>query len=280
MVIPGTASVFSLNSGTQKSWITSSVLTRKSTWRPLGSTSWLTLHPAVVGVGEAPGELLAGHVHHQRVGLLGLDVVQDHPAVDGQRRDDDEGDRDPDDLEAGVAVDGLAVAQVAGLGLERDDRVDDHRHHQHEDRHRDDQQDVVERVDVRRGRGGLRPGTSRSAGRSRCRRWWPARSGPRSRAGAAASPSPSNTTLAETRFATLQIEAGAWHPPDARILVRRPSWRPRLRGRWRAGCRGGGGRPWRTAPAGGSRRRWPPRSPARRWPAAGAAACSIRTRWR
>ena len=40
MVRPGTASDLSRNSGTQKEWITSLVLIRKSTGRSSGSTSW------------------------------------------------------------------------------------------------------------------------------------------------------------------------------------------------------------------------------------------------
>ena len=49
-----------------------------------------------------------------------------------------------------------AVAHVAGHGAEADDAVDRDRHHEHEDRHRADQQDVVDGVDlVRRARRGV-----------------------------------------------------------------------------------------------------------------------------
>ena len=87
-------------------------------------------------------------------GLLRLQVVEHDPAVDRERRDEDERDRHPDDLEARVSVDRRAVAHVARAGAELVDGVDGHGHDEHEDRHGADQQHVVERVDVARRAGG------------------------------------------------------------------------------------------------------------------------------
>ena len=147
VLMPGTASYFSRNSGTQNECSTSFVWILNSTGGSTGSTS--SRADLLLGVLEGPGELLARDLHDHLVLGLGLDVVEHHPAVDRQHGDDDERDRHPDDLEPGVAVDRRAVAHVAGLGAEADDAVDGDRHHEHEDRHREDQQDVVERVDVR-----------------------------------------------------------------------------------------------------------------------------------
>ena len=243
----------------------------------------------LAGVVEGPGELLAGHVHDQRVGLLGLEVVEHDPAVDRERGDHQERDRHPDDLEPRVAVDRRAVAHVAGLGAEADDAVDRHRHDEHEDRHRADQQDVVDGVDLvrRAGRGGR--GTSRSAGRSRCRparRRSPARSSSRpgasrprmrgsSSGGPAGLPAAGSLSLIGARV--------YWsRRPGGRVRRRARSSAlavPARRERPTAGGRGGGGRPWRTAPPGGS-------PTARATAATGSvswrsssAACAMRTRW-
>jgi hypothetical protein len=105
---------------------------------------------------EVPGELLARHPHLERVALELLDVAQHDPRVAGEDRDDEGRHGDPDELEPRVAVDWHAVARVARARAELPDAVDRHRHHEHEDRHRDDQQDVVEEVDLARGRGALR----------------------------------------------------------------------------------------------------------------------------
>jgi hypothetical protein len=123
--------------------------------RPIDGQDELVRLHLLVGIVERPRELLTRDVHDQLLLLLGLDVVEHDPAVDRERGDDDERDRHPHDLELGVAVDVRAVAALTGLGAERDHAVDRHRHDQHEDRHGDDHQDVVERVDLIRLRRAL-----------------------------------------------------------------------------------------------------------------------------
>src|SRR4051794_34503927 len=114
----------------------------------LGQVEPVALQVPQARVLEVPGELLAVDLHGHLVRLLRLDVIQHDPRVDRQRRDDQERDRHPDHLEAGVAVDRRAVAHVAGACAVPDDAVDRHGHHQDEDRDRDEQQDVVQRVDL------------------------------------------------------------------------------------------------------------------------------------
>ena len=152
VVSPGTASDFRRNCGTQNEWM-HVLRVDPELDRAIDREHQLLGVELLRRVLEGPGELLAGHVHDHLVRLLGLDVVERDPAVDRERGDHHERDRHPDHLEPGVAVDRRPVAQVARLGPEADDGVDRDRHHQHEDRDRADQEDVVERVDLVRGRG-------------------------------------------------------------------------------------------------------------------------------
>ena len=63
---PGTASDLSRNSGTQKSWMTSFGVDPEVHRAVLGQHERVRAH-LLARVAEAPGELLAGHVHHQLV---------------------------------------------------------------------------------------------------------------------------------------------------------------------------------------------------------------------
>ena len=273
MVRPGTASDLSRNSGTQKEWITSLVWIRKSTGRSFGSTSSVDFTFSL-GVLEAPGELLPDDVDDELVRLLGLEVVEHDPAVDRERGDHQERDRHPDDLEPRVAVDRRAVAHVAGLGPEAHDAVDRDRHHEHEDRHRADQQDVVDGVDLVRRARPRASGTSRSAARSRCP---PARPPPRcaiiratgwrspailgSSSGGPAGGAGGWVPLAHRR-ASVSVRARRYRA-DRSPLRRRLAQLGEVpaAGRAQAGRRvrrGGGGRPSRTGRAGGSRPPWRP----------------------
>ena len=95
-----------------------------------------------------PGELLAGDFDdHLWPGGLLFVVVEHHERVGHQPEQDHRGDRRPDHLQARVAVDRRSVLQLlAGLHAKVPDREKDHRHDEHEDRHRGDHQHVVERV--------------------------------------------------------------------------------------------------------------------------------------
>ena len=91
-------------------------------------------------------------------------------AVDRRPDHQERGDRGPDDLEPGVAVDRLAVAQVVVAAPEVDHATSRIADHQREDVGRDDRQHVVERVD-RAGLPSSPPpaATARSARRPRRR---------------------------------------------------------------------------------------------------------------
>ncbi len=81
--------------------------------------------------------------------LARLVGAQHRVRVGAQADDQHGGQRGPDDLEARVAVDrGAVLLLLPGAHPELPHRVDDDGLDQHEDRHRRDQQHVVERVDV------------------------------------------------------------------------------------------------------------------------------------
>ncbi len=174
------------------------------------------------------------------------------------------------DLELGVAVDRRAVREVAGLGAEGEDRVDGHRHHQHEDRHRGDHQDVPERD--RSGRTPWRPGrgnqsiqsmiTMPTAVATRLSSAMPEH-GSLTQERRIAFPRPGHgaRVYVQCRRRARRARRGAsadLAPPDQPARRVRPrACTARRRGSATAGRRGGAGRPWRTGRAGGS----PPRSP-------------------
>ena len=81
VTIPGTASCFCLNSGTQKEWMTSSACMLSSTCRPSTSRSSSDWKPPYCGYLKCPGELLRGHVHLQAV-LLQLAVLSERDGAD------------------------------------------------------------------------------------------------------------------------------------------------------------------------------------------------------
>ena len=149
VVMPGTASSFSENSGTKKLWITSSERSLKTTGRPSGRYSaGETLFPRL-RVREFERELPLGDVDRERVLLVRLVAAQHAVGVAAEADEQQRRKRRPDHLEPGVTVDRRAVdAIVVGLQPELPDRVDDHRLDEHEDRHRGDQEDGVEGVDV------------------------------------------------------------------------------------------------------------------------------------
>ena len=66
VTIPGTASCFCLNSGTQKEWMTSSARRLELDLPAFGEAELARLDAAVLRVLEVPGELLRGHVDLSR----------------------------------------------------------------------------------------------------------------------------------------------------------------------------------------------------------------------
>ena len=130
------------------------------------------------GVLVGPGELLARHVDLHLPARLLLDVVQHDEGVGHHPRGSGPSGSDrPDDLQPRVAVDRRPVlAAPARPHPKLPARVEDHRHDEHEDRHRGDDQHVVER---RRSRA---PGLEACTGnqwiprsRGRCRSPWRSR---------------------------------------------------------------------------------------------------------
>ena len=135
--IPGTASCFWPNSGTQNEWITSRERSVSSTVRSTGRTSCPDVNFVVARVLERPGELLRGDLDPERV-RAGVVVLGEHDRADDRDRgDEDRRDRRPDDLEPGVPVDRRAVRVVVGRHAEPEDRVDDHGRDDREDRDAD-----------------------------------------------------------------------------------------------------------------------------------------------
>ena len=65
--IPGTASDFWPNSGTQNEWITSTEFNVSLTGTSTGSTSWPEVTLALAGIVELPGELLCRDGDLERV---------------------------------------------------------------------------------------------------------------------------------------------------------------------------------------------------------------------
>src|SRR5450755_3513498 len=100
-------------------------------------------------IGELERELPRGDVDRDRVLLARLVGAQHGVGVGAERDDQERRYRRPHYLQARVAVDRGSVLQLlAGLHAEVPDRVQDDRHDHHEDRHRRDQQHVVQGPDV------------------------------------------------------------------------------------------------------------------------------------
>ena len=196
--MPGTASIFMRKAGTQKSCSTSLRLDReldRLAHRDVELRRGDLL--AVPVVEEGPRELLADDAHVHRVGLR----PSRRRSAPRRRRCTGATSRI-----AGIAVQtissvvlpwigGPSLSSSPGRMRKLHDAVEDDHLDQHEDRHRGDQQDVPQRVDLLRLRGGLerepvdrtarprcrrptRLRRSRASSRSRraCRGWRPARS--------------------------------------------------------------------------------------------------------
>ena len=104
---------------------------------------------AVDRIGELKRELALGDVDRHLALLARLVVAQRDVRVRTHRDQQHRGHRRPNDLQPRVAVDrGPVLELLSGLHPELPDRIQDDRLDEHEDRHRRDQQDVVERVDA------------------------------------------------------------------------------------------------------------------------------------
>ena len=227
-------------------------------------------------------------------GLGLLDVLEDEVRVGAEAEDHDRRDERPHDLEARVAVDRRPVLLLlARAHPELPDAVAGRRLDEHEDRDREDEQDVPERVDGvglrrRRRREPVdgRPSTTPIAeaitpmttswttdARSRWRSRSPApvlprAHGPRSYAygPTGCNPIPASRPRKRGRAGS---EACARRRRRCCGVARaiagvraRPSGSAGGAARKSDGARrGGGGTPWRTGPAGGSRRGRRPRGP-------------------
>ncbi len=195
---------------------------------------------------EGPRELLAddAHVHRARPRGL-LDVGQHDVGVRAEADEQDRRDRRPDDLQPRVAVDRRAVLELlAGTHPELDRAVEDDRLHEHEDRHRRDQQDVPQRVDLLALRGCLDREPVDPQGDARCR--WQTRL-PRSGASASPQPDPPAQAVLQRSWLSSPMDAasygrGATEVPEAVrrlpavsscacVIVLGPAVGPEVRGR-------------------------------------------------
>ncbi len=97
--IPGTASDFCPNSGTQKAWITSTERKRQLDRLVDGKHELAGGDLGLAGILELPRELLSGDGDPDRVRARVVVLREHDRADDGDRGDEHRGDRRPDDLE-------------------------------------------------------------------------------------------------------------------------------------------------------------------------------------
>ena len=146
-MMPGTASCFWPNCGTQNEWMTSSARRWSTVERPNGMRSTVVVRFLARGYLKLHANCSRGHLDVDRV-ARGFAVLGEHDrARDRDHGHEDGRNRGPQDLEARVAVDGSAVGLVVGPDAELHDRVQQHRRDDGEDEDADAAGEPEDEVD-------------------------------------------------------------------------------------------------------------------------------------